>query len=152
MRVRWQWLLLAAVVLTCVGVAQTHQGHAALRDVGLYEAPATYTELAFSEPGKLPGALTKPNANINVSFTIHNVSSQSRSYQWSILLLEAGKSQVKATGAVSAPAQGQSEVTKSVGAACAGGRLQVTVRLASPAESISFWMTCPPAAKKQAKQ
>jgi hypothetical protein len=152
MRARWQLALLVAAVLACVAGAQTRPGHAVLRDVGLYETPATYTELAFSEPGKLPAALTKPNNNIKVSFTVHNASSASRTYQWSIALVQAGKSQVKATGAVLSPAQGRAEVSKSVGVACAGARLQVVVRLASPAESISFWMTCPPAAKKQAKK
>lgn len=152
MRARWQVLVLVATVLVCLGLAQTQQGHAVLRDVGLYEAPATYTELAFSDPGHLPGALPKPTSGIKVSFTIHNVSVDSRSYQWSIVLAHSGKSQVAANGTAASPAQGQTEVTRSVTASCVGVRLQVTVRLTSPAESISFWMTCAPTAGKQAKQ
>jgi hypothetical protein len=146
MKARWHLLLLVAALVTCVGLAQTQQGHSVLRDVGLYETPATYTELAFSAPGNLPETLSKPNGNIEVSFSIHNVSGSLRSYQWSIVLVHAGKSQVKASGTLLSPGQGQAEVTRSVAAACAGGRLQVTVRLASPAESISFWVTCPPVA------
>lgn len=146
MKAHWQLLLLVAALVTCVGLAQTQQGHSVLRDVGLYETPATYTELAFSAPGNLPGTLSKPNSSIEVSFSIHNVSSSLHSYQWSIVLVHAGKSQVKANGTLRSPGQGQAKVTKSVVAACAGGRLQVIVRLASPAESISFWVTCPPAA------
>jgi hypothetical protein len=151
-RARWQLLALVAAVLVCLGLAQTQPGHAALADVGLYETPATYTELAFSDPGHLPGALPKPTSSIAVSFTIHNVSGDSRSYQWSILLALSGKSHVAASGTVLSPAQGQTAVTRSVTASCVGVRLQVTVRLASPAESISFWMTCAPTAGKQGKQ
>ena len=76
-------------------MAQTQQGHAALHSVGLYETPANYTELAFSDPGHLPEALTKPSGNINVSFTIHNVSGDSHSYQWTIILANSGKDKVR---------------------------------------------------------
>ena len=152
MRVRWQLPVLAAALLACVGMAQTQQGHAALHSVGLYETPANYTELAFSDPGHLPEALTKPSGNINVSFTIHNVSGDSHSYQWTIILANSGKDKVPANGTVLSPAQGQTEVTRSVKTYCVNSRLQVTVRLNSPAESISFWMTCPLAAAKQAKK
>jgi hypothetical protein len=145
MKARWQVLVLVGALLLCVGLAQTQQGHGVLRAVGLYETPATYTELAFSQPGALPETLAKPNSDIKVSFSIHNVSSDLRSYQWSIVLVHAGHSQVKATGTLQSPAQGQDEVSRSVAAVCVGGRLQVVVRLASPAESISFWMTCPSA-------
>jgi hypothetical protein len=152
MKARWQVLVLVAAVLICAALAQTQQGHVLLRNVGLSETPATYTELAFSEPGNLPRALTKPAENIKVSFSIHNVSGDPRSYQWSIILVHAGKSQVKANGSLLSPAQGQTEVTRSVQAACVGGRLQVVVRLISPSESINFWMTClPAAATKQGK-
>lgn len=153
MRARWQLLLLVAAVLICVGGAQTQQGHVLLGDVGLYETPATYTELAFSQPGNLPENLTKANSNISVSFSIHNVSSGFRSYQWSILLVRAGKSQVKANGTLESPGQGETEITRSVAVACPSGRAELVVQLANPAESVSFWMTCPPAAvKAKAKQ
>jgi hypothetical protein len=153
MRGRWPPLLLVAAVLACVGLAQTQQGHVLLRNVGLYETPAAYTELTFSDPGALPSALEKPSGSVRVSFGIHNVSEASRSYQWSIAFARAGKTTVKASGVAVTPAQGRSGITRSVVASCVGGRLQVIVRLASPAESINFWMTCPPAAaKKQSKQ
>lgn len=146
MKRHWRLLWLTAVLLSAVGLAQTQQGHVLLRNVGLYETPATYTELAFSHPGALPSALAKPSEALTVSFGIHNVSDAPRQYRWSIVLEHSGKSQVKASGAALTPAQGRTTVTKSVAAACVGGRLQVVVKLASPAESISFWLTCPPAA------
>lgn len=135
--------LLVVLVLLCLGVAQTSQGHVLLGDVGLYEQPASYAELTFTTPGDLPSALPKPNSPIDVSFSIHNVSGATRAYQWSVVLTKGGQSHVKASGTATAPSQGRVTVTKSVAMACVGGRLQVLVRLASPAESIDFWVTCP---------
>ena len=124
-----------------------------MADVGIYETPATYTELAFSQPTALPTTLEEPSGDVKVSFGVHNVSDAAQSYQWSIAVVHSGKSQVKASGTVPLPAEGRTSITRSVVAACAGGRTQVVVRLADPAESINFWVTCTPAsAMKQAKR
>jgi hypothetical protein len=148
MRSRWYLLLFAVFALACVSLAQTPQGHRLLGAVGIYEEPAAYSELAFTTPGALPNTLPTLSASVTVSFGIHNVSSASRSYDWSISLVHSGVSKVKASGTVSTSAQGRAAVTRSVVPACTGGQVQVVVRLASPAESISFWMTCPTAPTK----
>lgn len=148
MRGHWRPVLLAVIILACVGFAQTSQGHAVLATAGLYEEPATYTELAFTTPGALPSTLPTSNASVKVSFGIHNVSSGQRSYNWSIETVHLGVSQVKASGAVLTAAQAQAVVTRSVVPACTSGRVEIVVRLASPAESIIFWMTCPSALTK----
>jgi hypothetical protein len=98
MRGRWSLLSLVAIVLCCAALTQTSRGHVLLQDAGLYETPATYTELTFSHPGALPDALVKPSSKLTVSFGIHNVSDIPRSYQWFIMLAHSGKSQVKASG------------------------------------------------------
>ena len=141
-------VLLVALIMLCVGLAQTSQGHVLLSDVGLYEQPSSYTELTFQTPSDLPSTIASPNSPIDVSFNIHNASEAPRAYQWSVVLAKAGKSQVKASGAVTASAQGRVTITRSVSMACVGGRLQVLVRLASPAESVDFWVTCPAAVKR----
>jgi hypothetical protein len=143
-RGRWSLLSLVALVVICAGLAQTSRGHALLADAGLYEVPISYTELAFTNSDALPNALTSAKGQVPVSFSIHNVSGASRTYQWSIAVTHGGKSQVKAAGALGVPAQGKAMVAKSVTAACGTGpSLQVVVRLASPAESINFWVSCP---------
>jgi hypothetical protein len=141
-------VLLVVMVLLCVGLAQTNQGHVLLSDVGLYEQPASYAELTFTAPGDLPSALPSSNSPIDVSFSIHNVSGAASAYQWSVILTKTGQSHVKASGTATAPAQGRVTVTKSVAMACVGGRLQVLVRLARPAESVDFWVTCPAAEQR----
>jgi hypothetical protein len=141
-------ILLVVLVAACAGLVQTSQGHVLLSDAGLYKQPAGYTELTFTTPSDLPSALATPTSPIDVSFSIHNTSGAARAYQWSVVLTKASQSQVKATGTSTAPAQGRVTVTKSVAMACTGGRLQVLVRLASPAESVNFWVTCPASAKR----
>lgn len=136
-------ILVLALVMLCAGLAQTSPGHALLADAGLYAQPASYTELTFTTPGDLPSALPSANSSVDVAFTIHNVSAASRVYQWSVALAEGGRSHVMAAGTAGVAAQGRVAVTRRVPAQCAGGRLQVLVRLARPAESANFWVACP---------
>jgi hypothetical protein len=148
MKARWQLLLPTAFVLVGATLAQTQQGHMVLGAVGVYKT-VSYTELAFSDPMTLPRTLEKPHEDLNVSFGIHDVSADASSYAWSVVLIHGTESQVKASGNVLTAAQSRVTVTKSVAVSCTGGRLQVVVRLASPNESISFWVTCPPKGAKK---
>lgn len=143
MRRWWSALVLMALIMIIAGLAQTKQGYALLGETGLYETPASYTELAFTTPGNLPGQLKLERTPIDVSFGIHNVSSSSRSYRWSIVFVRSGKNHLAASGVVSAPAQGRATVARTVALSCTDGRLQVVVRLVNPDESIDFWATCP---------
>lgn len=137
-------VILLALVVLCAGLAQTSPGHTLLADAGLYQPPASYTELTFAAPGDLPSTLPSPSSRVNVSFDIRNVSGAARLYQWSVMLAKNGQNgRQKSSGAVTVPAQGRVTVTRTVTATCTGGRLQVLVRLASPAESVDFWVTCP---------
>jgi hypothetical protein len=141
---KWSVLVLAALVVASAGLAQTSAGHGLLRDIGLSQTPASYTELAFTDPQALPTQLGSEHAAINMSFGIHNVSDSSRTYRWSIELVRSGRSSLKAAGVVSTPAYGRATVDKTVTTSCAGGRLEVVADLASPAESIDLWLTCAP--------
>jgi hypothetical protein len=135
-------LVLLALVVVSAGLAQTSPGHDLLRYVGLSQAPASYTELAFTNPRALPSQLESERASVTVSFGIHNVSDSSRTYRWLIDLVGSGRSQTKAAGVVSTPAQGRVTIDRTVAVSCTGGRLQVIARLASPAQSIDFWLVC----------
>jgi hypothetical protein len=139
---------LLALVVLCVGLAQTGPGHSVLSGMGLYQPPASYTELTLAAPDNLPSALPSVGSPVNVAFDIHNVSGAARVYQWSIALAKNGhNASQKASGTVTAPAQGRIAVRRSVAASCTGGRLQVQVRLARPAESVEFWVTCAAASR-----
>ena len=141
---RGRWISVLIVVLMVIGIclAQTRPGHAVLRDAGLFQVPSSYTELAFTAPASLPSQLKSKKARIKVSFGIHNVSGSSQMYRWSIIMVRSGQSHLKASGDVSAIAHGRATIAKTVAIACIGGRLQVIVKLASPAESIDFWAAC----------
>jgi hypothetical protein len=138
----WSALALLGLVVASAGLAQTSSGQGLLRDVGFSRAPS-FTELAFTRPQNLPTKLTSKHASINVSFGIHNVSGSFRAYSWSITTLPSDQNHPKAAGVVRLPAQGQASVDRSLQLSCVQERLQVVVRLASPAESIDFWVACP---------
>lgn len=141
---RWSALVLLALVVVSAGIAQTSTGHGLLREVGLSQASPGYTELAFTDPQALPTQLGSEHASIPVSFGIHNVSDSSRTYSWSIETVRSGRSHPVAAGVVRTPAQGRAAVDRTVALSCAGGRLQIVIRLAALAEPIDFWVTCAP--------
>jgi hypothetical protein len=91
--------------------------------------------------------VAKAKSAVDLSFGIHNVSGASRSYQWSVVLAASGKSRVAAAGTAAVPGQGRVTIARPVAVTCSGTRLQVQVRLASPAESVHFWITCPVAVR-----
>jgi hypothetical protein len=140
----WSTLAILVVVLAGVGLAQTSPGHVLLRDAGLFQVPPRYTELAFTSPQTLPTRLASQHAAIGVSFDIRNVSGTRRNYRWSIELVRSGRRELKAAGVASTPAQGRETIARVVRTSCAGGRLEVVARLAAPAESVHFWLTCAP--------
>lgn len=139
----WSAFALVGLVVASAGVAQTSSGQGLLRDMGLSQAPPSFTELAFTRPRSLPTRLSSEHASISVSFGIHNVSGSSRTYRWSITTLPSGQNHPKAAGVVRLPAQGDATVDKSLPLSCVQKRLQIVVRLTSPAESIDFWVACP---------
>ena len=134
--------LLAVGALAVVGFAQTGPGQAALHGLGLVKS-SSYTALSFREPLSLPSHLPRGRSDVPVRFSIRNVSQSRRVYHWSIVLsndvagahMDAGVVQVAGESAVA--------VSRTVTAKCAGKEVHLVVRLASPAESIGFWATCP---------
>ena len=82
-------------------------------------------------------------APITVSFSIHNVSGSAKSYQWSAVALNGGANEGSLSGNATVASQARASFIENIQATCPSGRDQVVVRLASPAESISFWVTCP---------
>ena len=144
--------MLVILVLLCAGVAQTSPGHSILTGLGVTATPPSYTELSFTMPDGLQETVGAVQAPITVSFGIHNVSKSPKDYHWSAVAVHDGTNEGSVSGAVTVAAQGRTSVTGNIQATCPSGRDQVVVRLASPAESINFWVTCPavsaPAKKK----
>jgi hypothetical protein len=140
-------LITAALVAAAglaLALAQTSPGHALLRKAGLYEEPASYTSLAFTDPQSLPAQLSPVPSRVSVSFGISNSSADPHGYHWSVLLHRAGQVKHLAAGEAEVPAGESTTVAPVVTAACSAGQAQVSVQLAAPAESISFWLACSP--------
>ena len=140
--------LITAAVVAAAGVAlalaQTSPGHALLRKAGLYEEPAGYTSLAFTDPQSLPSRLSPVPSRVSVSFGIGNSSADPRGYHWSVLLQRAGQVKHLAAGEAEVPAGGTTTVAPVVTASCSAGQARMSVQVAAPAESIAFWLTCSP--------
>lgn len=142
LRRHWKELAFITVVALIAGLAQTSGGHSVMRSAGLFQEPAAYSELAFTSPNALPEILASGKNVVNVSFDIHNVTGSVRNYQWSILLVQSDRSQLEGSGVARTLGQKSASVKKLVPVVCTAGRIQLVVRLASPSESIDFWMTC----------
>jgi hypothetical protein len=135
--------MLVILVLLCAGVAQTGPGHSVLAGLGVTATPPSYTELSFTNAGSLQESVGAVEAPITVSFSIHNVSGSAKSYQWSAVALNNGANEGSLSGNATVASQGRTSFIENIQATCPSGRDQVTVRLASPAESINVWVTCP---------
>ena len=133
--------MVAAVALVA-GLAQTSVGHSLLQGAGLYQPPTNYTSLAFANPASLPTQLSRSATRVDVSFTISNASTDSRTYQWSIMFDRAGHTYRLATGLVGVPGGGHTTVSRTVKASCSSGQARMSVGLADPGETIDFLAAC----------
>jgi hypothetical protein len=140
---RWSLLMLAILALLCVGAAQTSPGHSVLVGLGLTETQPSYTELAFTNAGSLQNSVASLQAPVTVSFDIHNVSAWARSYQWSIVAEHGSTNEGSLSGNATVAAQGRQSFVENVQVTCPSGRVQMILKLASPAESLNFWVACP---------
>jgi hypothetical protein len=138
----WGTGALVALVLIVAGFAQTSSGKSYLQRISVFGAPASYTTIAFSKPQSLPTQLVSKRAIIPISFVVGNHSNRTRSYQWSIIVVQAKHSRRIATGPTTMPAQAEVAVSRAVEITCVSGRVQIAVQLRNPAESIDFWSTC----------
>lgn len=142
MAIWWRAVILVALVALAAGLGQTAIGHEVLRKTGLFEQPTSYTSLAFRAPGFLVEQLSPKPQTVDVSFVIRNAASIPRDYQWSELVVQGGRSRRVAAGGVRVAAGREAAITRLQELSCTGGRVQVIVKLASPAESIDAWMAC----------
>jgi hypothetical protein len=138
----WGWIAIVASLSIGAAVAQTGAGRALLRSAGLSSPSGSYTALSFATPQALPARLESRVVSIPVSFVIRNASGSSSVYHWVILLSHTGTSLAAAAGQVRVPHGAKTTVKTTIRTVCAGGRLQLTVHLADPAESIDFWTAC----------
>ena len=135
---------IVAVAALAAGLAQTNAGRSLLGAAGLYEKPASYTALAFTDPQSLPAHLEAAPTRVTVRFAVTNASAGPRSYHWSIVLERAGHLYRLAAGEVRVPAGQRDTVAGTVTASCATGQARLSVQVAAPAESIDLWLACAP--------
>jgi hypothetical protein len=146
---RLQWILVvvvAALALAAVGIAQTAAGRSLLRKAGLTSPPARYTELAFERPMLLPEKFPHGRFKVRAPFTIHNVDGARRTYRWTVEEIAGGRTTKVAQGDLTEDAGIRRRANPRMWLRCThAGRVRVQVRLTDPAESIGWWARCLPA-------
>lgn len=135
-------LTLLGVLALLVGLAQTPPGYAVLRDTGLAGSAPAYTPLYFTDPGGLPAAVPSGHVALTVPFSVHNASSSSSSYEWTIQVVHGNQQTQAASGTLTVPPGSTRPQSSQIEAFCPSGDLQVVVRLVAPAESIDFRAAC----------
>jgi len=140
----WRWVALVAVLAVTLGVVQTGAGHSLLQKAGLIAASVDYTALSFDDPQALPTQLPSAHTTVPTAFMIHNVSGAERTYHWFIDVTHNNRSKRIRTGTLDLPAESQQVIRENLALTCPSGRLKVTISLASPAESIAYWVNCLP--------
>lgn len=139
-------MLVAAASLT-----QTAVGRTVLRQAGLVTAAPSSTALSFAQPRALPDRLSASRTRLRVPFTIRNDSPGIRSYRWSLDATRVGKpgglTARPVSRTISLAAGATVTLDPALPLTCRGGQIRVTVRLASPAESIDFLSRCPTSLK-----
>ena len=140
---RWRGLIiLIGGVVVLAGVLQTSAGHAMLRAAGLSQEPTGYTSLSFLHPQSLPEQLTPAQGTTVTSFAIHNATSVTHGYHWSVSLVYRGRTHRVHAGSVHLAPGRRAEFTQSIAITCTRGRVRIVVSLESPAESIDTWLAC----------
>jgi hypothetical protein len=108
--------------------------------------------LSFAHPQSLPARLPAPRTSVHAPFTIHNDSSETRRYQWSLKASRIGN----AGGLTARRVSGTSTLAPgaivtmdpALPLICHGGQIRITIRLTSRAESIGFLTRCPTSPKR----
>lgn len=135
-------IILIGGVVVLAGVLQTSAGHAMLRAAGLSREPTGYTSLSFLHPQSLPEQLTPAQGTTVTSFAIHNATSVTHGYHWSVSLVYRGRTHRVHAGSVHLAPGRRAEFTQSIAITCTRGRVRIVVSLESPAESIDTWLAC----------
>lgn len=139
---RWGLVILIIGAAVLLSVFQTSVGHALLRKAGLSQGSAGYTSLSFLRPRSLSDQLTSRHANVGAPFVIHNATSTTQDYHWSVVLLRAGRSHRVRVGTVRLSAGHAAVINQSVAITCTRARVRIVVSLERPAQSVDAWLTC----------
>jgi hypothetical protein len=142
---RWRGLIiLIGGVVVLASVFQTSVGHAMLRAAGLSQEPTGYTSLSFLHPQSPPEQLKPAHGNTVTSFAIHNATSSTHDYRWSVFLVRRGQTRRVHAGSLRLMPGRGAEITRSIAITCTRGLVRIVVSLESPAESIDTRMACRP--------
>ena len=134
--------LIGGVVVLAGVLQQAPRRHAARRRT--IPERTGYTSLSFLHPQSLPEQITPAQGTIVTSFAIHNATSLTHGYHWSVYLVYRGRTHRVHAGERNpfTGARAEAQFTQSIAITCTRGRVRIVVSLESPAESIDTWLAC----------
>ncbi len=145
MRAGRRQLARAAIVLLLIAgatsFAQSSSGQRLLRHLGIAGRSPGLTELAFSDPGRLPDQIGAGSHQLSLGFSISNRRAQAQSYDWRI----ASDGRAVGAGSVTLPGGSGVSIFPRFKLDCPGRtRTHVSVSL-STGQSVGLWLDCLPA-------
>lgn len=134
---------LLGLVAAAVVWAQTSSGRAFLRRAHISEPATGYVQLYFHGPRSLPDYVVSARAHQHVSFVLVNDEQGPRTLRWTV-----------STQGYPPAAQGEAHLTagqssvvhRTIAVRCTRHRVYEMVHLASPDQSIGYWISCPSSA------
>lgn len=135
--------LLGAIAAAVVW-AQSSSGRAFLRRTHISQPPTGYVQLYFHSPRSLPDYVVSGRAHQRVSFVLVNDEQGSRTLHWTV---STAGDPPAARGETRLAAGHSTLIRRAITVRCTGHRVYETVHLASPDESIGYWLSCPSSAE-----
>lgn len=134
-------MVLAVLAVALLGL-QTGLGHRALRAIGLSTTATSFVELYFPDAKALPSQLP-PSDDIDVRFSMDNVSPQARSVPWVVSESSGSRNLPLVSGSSQVPANGSVTILQRLRVYCTGGRAQLSVAVPNSSTRINLWLACP---------
>jgi hypothetical protein len=127
------------VVASLTTLAQSQAGQRALKQLGIVDGPAAFTELGFDNPLELPTTVHRAPSPVLIPFTVTDHSSRSARYGWKVVIAGTPE-RVLRSGSVLLGARQAVTIVPRIELGCAT-RTRVNVALSS-GEHIGFWAAC----------
>ncbi len=133
-------LVLVAVAIVLVSLAETQTGQRLLTRIGVIGPSQGYTELAFVGAQHLPTQLL-PSSRIHVPFTITNRQGKAMDYTWTIFEVTAAGSKSLLVGETTLKTGQVAQLDPKVIVTCTSSPTRVEVRLNS-GPLVNFIVQC----------
>jgi hypothetical protein len=139
-------ITLLGLIAAAVVWAQGSAGRSLLRRAHISEPPTGYVQLYFHAPRSLPDYVVSARAHQHISFVLTNDEQRSTTLHWTI---STQGSAPAARGQIHLAPGHQQVIRRTITVRCNRRRVYEKVQLASPSQSIGYWIACPSSVTKR---